>query len=213
MSEQGNLAKAMSDLKEAEVIALVKRRLDENAPVTEILAECREGLANLGKRFEAGEYYIPELMYGGEVMKRVMKDLEPLLKESPETAAEAATAVIGTVRRDIHDIGKDIVVLMLQGSGLNVVDLGVDVPPEKFVETIREKDASLVGMSVFLTSCCQSIGETVSLIKEAGLRDRVSIMIGGAAASNMVAERTGCDFYGETAVDAVAHASAVARLG
>ncbi len=209
MAEHSDLTRAMSDLKEAEVNALVKQKLEAGVPATEILAACREGLADLGRRFEQGEYYIPELMYGGVIMKKVMEDLSPLLKETATPQAAAATAVIGTVRRDIHDIGKDIVVLMLRGAGLNVVDLGVDVPPDKFVESVRESDANLVGMSVFLTSCCKSIAETVDAIKEAGLREKVSIMIGGAAASDMVRERTGCDFYGETAVDAVAHAAKV----
>ncbi len=207
MAEQGDLAKAMSDLKETDVHALVKEKMDGGVPAAEILAQCREGLAQLGKRFEEGDCYIPELMYGGQIMKKVMEALGPALTESATPEAKAATVVIGTVRNDIHDIGKDIVVLMLQGSGLNVVDLGVNVAPEKFVEAVRENDAGLVGMSVFLTSCCKSIAETVEAIKNAALRDKVSIMIGGAAASDMVSERTGCDYYGETAVDAVAFAT------
>ena len=207
MVEQGDLAKAMSDLKEADVHALVKQKLSEGVSAADIVAQCRDGLAELGQRFERGDYYIPELMYGGEIMKKVMKELGPALKESASPGAKAATVVMGTVRHDIHDIGKDIVVLMLQGSGLNVVDLGVNVAPEKFVAAVRENGASVVGMSVFLTSCCKSIGETVEAIRNAALRDKVSIMIGGAAASDMVSERTGCDFYGQTAVDAVSFAA------
>jgi len=213
MGEIRDLKQAMSDLKEAEVYALVKEKLDAGVPATEILAYCREGLAELGKRFGQGECYIPELMYGGVIMKKVVDDLSPMLKESQVSDTKAATAVIGTVHRDIHDIGKDIVVLMLRGSGFNVVDLGVDVPPQKFVEAVKESDASVVGMSVFLTTCCKFIAETVDAIKEENLRDKVSIMIGGAAASDMVSERTGCDYYGETAVDAVTHATAATKSG
>jgi len=211
MGGRSDLAQAMSNLKEAEVQALVKRKLQAGVPAAEILAQCREGLAELGRRFQEGEYYIPELVYGGEIMKKLMRDLGPSLKELPTARAEAETVVIGTVRRDIHDIGKDIVALMLRGSGFRVIDLGVDVPAERFVEAIRKGNASVAGMSVFLTSCCRSIEETVEAIRGAGLREKVSVMIGGAAASDMVAEKTGCDYYGETAVDAVNYVSAVAK--
>lgn len=211
MADLRDLRQAMSDLKEDQVYALVKEKLEAGVPATEILAECREGLAELGKRFENGECYIPELMFGGVIMKKVVGDLSPMLEETESPEAKAATIVIGTVHRDIHDIGKDIVVLMLRGSGFNVIDLGVDVSPQKFVQAVKENHASVVGMSVFLTTCCKFIGETVDAIKEANLRDKVSVMIGGAAASNMVSERTGCDFYGETAVDAVAYATKMTK--
>ncbi len=211
MSEKSDLAQAVSDLKEAEVHALVRQKLDAGVPATEILAECREGLSDLGRRFQEGECYIPELMYGGAIMKKVVDDMSPMLKESLVFEGKAGTVVMGTVRRDIHDIGKDIVVLMLRGSGFQVIDLGVDVPAETFVQAIKENDAAVVGMSVFLTSCWRSIEETVQAIKKVELRDKVSVMIGGAAASHLVAERTGCDYYGETAVDAVSHATKVTK--
>lgn len=211
MDKEGDLAQAMANLKEAEVHALVKQKLAGDVPATEILAQCREGLAEVGRRFEVGECYIPELMYAGIVMKKVVEGLEPMLEKSPDSEGEAGTVVIGTVRSDIHDIGKDIVVLMLRGSGFRVIDLGVNVPPEKFVEAIKEGNAAVIGMSVFLTSCCKFITETVEAIRKAGLREKVSVMIGGAAASDMVSERTGCDYYGETAVDAVSHATTVAK--
>ncbi|NQT83660.1 cobalamin B12-binding domain-containing protein [bacterium] len=207
MDEQGDLTQAMSKLREKEVIALVKQKLDEGVAATEIVAQCREGLAEVGRLFDRGEYYIPELMYAGIVMKKVVDYLGPSLKESPAPDAEGATVVVGTVRSDIHDIGKDIVILMLRGSGFRVIDLGVNTPPAKFVEAVNENNATLVGMSVFLTSCCKSIAETVEAIKEAELRDKVSIMIGGAAASDLVSEKTGCDYYGATAVDAVNYAT------
>jgi methylmalonyl-CoA mutase cobalamin-binding domain/chain len=213
MGEFSNLTQAMSDLKETEVHSLIKEKLEAGVAATEILAQCREGLAELGRRFEQGQCYIPELMYGGVIMKKVVDDLSPMLKQSETPEAKAATVVVGTVHHDIHDIGKDIVVLMLRGSGFNVIDLGVDVPPRRFVQAVKESDASVVGMSVFLTTCCKFIEETVDAIKKENLRDRVSIMIGGAAASDMVSERTGCDYYGETAVDAVTHASAVTKSG
>lgn len=211
MAELSDLAQAISDIKEPEVLKLVNDKRVAGIPAQAILAECRAGMTIVGKRFEEGKYFIPELIFAGTIMKQVMNDLLPLLKDEQEETTEAATVVIGTVRDDIHDIGKDIVTMMLQGTGFRVVDLGVNVTPEKFAEATKENGARVVGMSVFLTSCCRFISETVEALKRAGLRDKVSIMIGGAAASDMVAERTGCDAYGETAVDAVNHAVAFTK--
>jgi len=211
MAEQGALTEALSALKEDDVKALIKEQIDAGVPATEILAQCQAGLAEVGKRFETGEYFISELMYAGEIMKDIMADLEPLLKDLPEVRGKAGTVVLGTVRGDIHDIGKDVVALMLRGAGFDVVDLGVDVQPQAFVEAVEENDAFAVGMSVFLTTCCKALDETVEALKKAKLRDRVSIIIGGAAASDLVAERTSCDSYGATAVDAVALANAAAK--
>lgn len=213
MGEQSELAGAISALKEDEVLKLVTQKLEAGEAAAALLAQCREGMTAVGKRFEEGKYFIPELIFAGSIMKKVMTDLLPRLKESREAESETATVVIGTVRDDIHDIGKDIVTMMLQGTGFRVVDLGVNVPPEKFVEAAKENDAAVVGMSVFMTSCCRFITETVEALEQAGLRNRVSVMIGGAAASDMVAERTGCDYYGETAVDGVNHAVAAVKAG
>ena len=210
MAEQQSLSDALAALKEEEVKALVKAKIAAGESPTAIMGECQDGLATVGQRFETGQYFISELMYAGEIMKVIMVDLEPLLRDLPETKGTAGTVVIGTVRGDIHDIGKDVVCLMLRGSGYDVVDLGVDVAPEKFVDAIRESSAFAVGMSVFLTTCCKAVEATVEAIKAAGLREQVKIMIGGAAASDFVAERTGCDGFGATAVDAVSFTASAA---
>jgi len=211
MAEQGALSKALGALKEDSAKALVKEQIDASVPADAILAECQAGLDEVGKRFEKGEYFISELMYAGEIMKDIMADLEPLLKDAPPAKGRAGTVVLGTVRGDVHDIGKDVVALMLRGSGFGVVDLGVDVSPEAFVEAAKEHDAFAVGMSVFLTTCCKALSDTVDALKAAGLREQVTVLIGGAAASDMVAERTGCESYGATAVDAVSLATAAAK--
>ena len=214
MTQLSELAQTLVDLQEAEVKRIVKEKLEGGEPAQAILAECRQGMSEVGKRFEEGIYFIPELLFAGSIMKQVMTELTPLLKEAQEAeSAKTATVVIGTVRDDIHDIGKDIVTMMLQGTGFDVIDLGVNVAPEKFVETVQERNACIVGMSVFLTSCCRHVADTVEALKNAGLREKVNVMVGGAAASDMVAERTGCDFYGQTAVDATNHALAIARAG
>jgi methylmalonyl-CoA mutase cobalamin-binding domain/chain len=117
---------------------------------------------------------------------------------------------MGSVLHDVHDIGKDIVITMLRGSGYEVIDLGVDVPPEKFVEAIAEHKPQVVGMSVLLTTCFKSVIATVEAIKQAGQRESVSIMVGGAAASDLLRENAGCDFYGKSAVDGLKFAGSVA---
>ena len=197
------LSQAMADLREDDIKAVIKEKCSAGVSAAEILGECQDGLAEVGGRFEKGEYFISELMYAGEIMKDIMKDIGPLLGDSAGDAADKQTVVMGTVEGDIHDIGKDVVTLMLRGAGYAVVDLGVNVPAAKFAEAVEKHNPIMVGMSVFLTTCCKAIEQTVEAIESTGLRDKLSIMIGGAAASDFVAERTGCDCYGATAVDAV----------
>ena len=202
MAEMTSLADAVARVQEAEVKALVREKLEAGVPADEVLAECNRGMIELGNRFAREECFLPELMFGGMMMKTIMAELQPHL--SAETAGgKAGTAVMGAVQHDIHDIGKDIVVMMLRGSGFEVVDLGVDVPPDQFVDAIRQHQPQVVGMSVLLTTCYSSVRETVEAIKTAGLREGVKLMVGGAAASDLLAEKTGCDFYGKTAVDGV----------
>ncbi|MBM4037012.1 MAG: hypothetical protein FJ290_00740 [Planctomycetes bacterium] len=213
MANPGAIAKAMSALREDQLNDLIKKAIKAKVPADEIVAECRAGLGEVGERFNKGEYFISELMFAGEIMKDVMATLTPLLKKGPKPKAKAGAKhiVVATVRGDIHDIGKDIVVLMLRGAGYDVTDLGVDVKPEGIVDAVRKSKAFMVGLSVFLTTCCKALQDTADALKKAGLRDQVNIMIGGAAASDMVAQRTGCDSYGATAVDAVTLAHAAAK--
>lgn len=203
MAELDAITAALGALKEDDAKALIKKQLEAGTPATVILDACQASLAEVGNKFETGEYFISELMYAGEIMKGVMADLQPHLGELAAKKEGAQTVVFGTVRGDIHDIGKDVCILMLRGAGYEVVDLGVNVDAAKFVEAAREHRPFLIAMSVFLTTCCKAIEETVQALESAGLREGVSIMIGGAAASDFVAERTGCDGYGKTAVDAV----------
>ena len=199
----------MADLREDDIKAAIKEKRAAGVSAAEILGECQVGLAEVGGRFEKGEYFISELMYAGEIMKDIMKDIGPRLGDSVDDGDKKAV-VMGTVEGDIHDIGKDVVTLMLQGAGYAVVDLGVNVPAAKFAEAVEKHNPVMVGMSVFLTTCCKAIEQTVEAIEATGLREKLSIMIGGAAASDLVAERTGCDCYGATAVDAVALTKGVA---
>jgi 5-methyltetrahydrofolate--homocysteine methyltransferase len=202
MNSSETLFEAVASAKEEQVMALVRRQLGEGAAASEIVAECNRGMVELGERFARGEAFLPDLMFAGMIMKGVMAELGPRLAKGPAVKAKG-TVVMGSVQHDVHDIGKDIVVTMLRGMGLEVVDLGVDVPPEKFVEAIRQHKPQVVGMSVLLTTCYKSVVATVEAIKQSGLREGISIMVGGAAASELLRENSGCDFYGKSAVDGV----------
>lgn len=215
MSDQSSLAEAISQCQEDRVRALVKEKIDAGTPAVEIVAECNRGMIELGNRFSRDECFIPDLMYGGMIMKGVMAELGPLLEKQGEAAAEtsAATAVMGTVQHDVHDIGKDIVIMMLRGAGFRVVDLGVDVPPERFVAAIREHRPSVLGMSLLLTTSFKAVTATIEAIRAAGLREGLAVMVGGAAASQLLSEKAGCDYYGRTAVDGLHYACQVAGIG
>jgi 5-methyltetrahydrofolate--homocysteine methyltransferase len=211
MTQDNRLAEAVAQCREDEVKALLREKLAGGVPAAEVLAECNRGMVELGNRFNQGECFLPDLMFGGMIMKGIMAELEPHLVGSSEPAAKA-TAVMGTVQYDVHDIGKDIVVMMLRGAGFAVIDLGVDVSPARFVEAIRKHQPSVVGISILLTTCFKSVVATVAAIREAGLRDKVSIMVGGAAASELLSTNAGCDFYGRTAVDGMKYACQIAAV-
>jgi len=202
MTQDNSLAEALAGCYDEQVQRLVQQRLAAGVPPAEILAECNRGMVELGERFARQDCYIPELLFGGRIMKTVVEELGPMLQES-DAAEPVGKVVMGTVRHDVHDIGKDIVVMMLRGVGFEVIDLGVDVPPDKFVEAIGQHRPTVAGMSVLLTTCYQSVGATVEAVRRAGLREGVSLMVGGAAASELLRVNTGCDFYGKTAVDGV----------
>jgi 5-methyltetrahydrofolate--homocysteine methyltransferase len=212
MPEMSKLAEAIAHCREDQAKALVEEKIRSGAAATEIVAECNQGMIELGNRFASSDCFLPDLMFGGMIMKRLMGELGAQL-ESAEKSVPQATAVIGTVQYDVHDIGKDIVVMMLRGAGFEVVDLGVDAPPEKFLDAIRQAKPAVVGISVLLTTCFKSVTHTVEAIRQAGLRDNVSIMVGGAAASQLLSDKAGCDFYGKTAVDGLKYASKVAGVG
>ena len=210
MAQQDSLSQAMADLAEEKAKKLIKEKIEAGVPASEILKECQTGMAEIGKRYEEGKYFVSELMYAGEIMKDIMADLGPMLSGEPKAESKLGKVVLGTVKGDIHDLGKDVVALMLRGVGFEVIDLGVDVPPEKFVKAVKDSGAEIVGMSVFLTMAYEAATATVDAIKEAGLRDKVSIMIGGGPVTDLVREKTGCDFYGKDAVAGTNYALEVA---
>ncbi len=198
------LTDAIANMKEQDALNLAEKMLSDGEDPLALLNYCREGLEIVGKRFEEGTYFLPELMLAGNVLKTISKMAEPYLKKNPEIAGERlGKVVIGTVAGDIHDIGKDIVVFLLDMNGFEVHDLGVDVPREKFVDAIKEIKPEVVGMCALLTNVFESLKSTIDAIQEAELRDSVKIMIGGGAVDEGVRKFSGADAYGEDAVAAV----------
>jgi 5-methyltetrahydrofolate--homocysteine methyltransferase len=158
-------------------------------------------MAEVGRRFEAGEYFVPELLVAARATKAVFEIIRPAMaKRGTEPAGRV---VIGTVKGDLHDIGKNLVAAMLEGGGFEVVDLGVNVAPERIVNAVREKNAQLVGLSALLTTTMPEMKNAIEALKGAGLRDRVKVMIGGAPVTEPFAQEIGADGYGENAASAV----------
>ncbi|MDP8244421.1 MAG: cobalamin-dependent protein [Candidatus Hinthialibacter antarcticus] len=211
MIELHPLAQAMIDLKQDDVKSIVKQLIDDGVSAADIVAYFNSGMVEIGARFESGDCFIPELVIAGKIMEDAMAELKPMLvKEQP--VETKGCVVIGTVQHDIHNIGKDIVAMMLRGGGFDVVDLGVNVSPQRFVEAVKNNDATIVALSVLLTTGYQSVTNTITALREAGLRDKVNVILGGAAASEMLAEKTGCDVFGKTAIDAVRQACLAASI-
>ena len=203
------LAEALRDLNEDLVNQLVDEKLAQGVAPTEIIRECNEGIAAVGDLFAAGEYYLTELMFSAEIMQGVMAKLEPLIASGSEAEQTMGTFVIGTVSGDIHDIGKNIVVNLLRSHGFKVIDLGVDVPTEKFVELVRESGTKVLGLSALLNSTYPEMKNVIEALKEAGLRDQVKVIIGGTITSEAVRDYTGADAYARDAQTGVTFAKKV----
>jgi 5-methyltetrahydrofolate--homocysteine methyltransferase len=197
-----DMVNALADLQEDDVLKIVKDRLDAGEDPLKILDDARRALEIVGERFAAGEYFIPDLLYSGEILKGVTVIVKPELSKTT-SAKKLGKIVFGTVAGDIHDIGKDIVAFMLDVNGFEVYDLGVDVPIQNFVEKIKETGAGIVGLSGFLTLAFDSMKQTIQAISDAGLRDTVKIMIGGGQIDEQVRGYVGADAYGKDAIEAV----------
>ncbi len=197
-----DLVKALADLKEKEALQIVQERLKAGDDPLGILNDARRAVEIVGKRFSDCEYFIPDLVYSGEILKSITEIVKPKITKAAE-AKRLGKVVVGTVAGDIHDIGKDIVVFMLDVNGYEVTDLGIDVAAQKFVDKIKETGSSVVAMSGFLTLAFQSMKDTVEAIKKAGLREKVKIMIGGGQIDDQVKSFAGADAYGKDAMEAV----------
>lgn len=201
------LIKAIVAMDGDEAVKITNDLLDQGVEANTILADCQTAMEEVGKLFEKGDYFLPELIMGGEILKQITEIIKPKLVEMQDKTERKGKVLFGTVFGDIHDIGKDIVIFMLETNNFEVVDLGVDVPIAKFVEAIKTEKPNIVGMSGFLTKTFDAMKDTIAAIVEAGLRDQVKIMIGGGTVTEDVATYTSADAYGETAMDAVALAN------
>jgi corrinoid protein of di/trimethylamine methyltransferase len=171
------------------------------APLDLISASMVPAMDEVGRLFEAEEYFVPELLLAGRAMKAAMEILRPLMTAAGQRFA--TRVVIGTVKGDLHDIGKNIVASMLEGGGFEVIDLGADVAPEKFVAAVEERDPHIVCMSALLTVTMPAMRTTIDALKRAGVRDRVKVLIGGAPVTTEYAKEIGADGYSDNASGAV----------
>lgn len=201
MNGKISLVESMLSLDEEKVKMFISESLTSDVPAEKIIEELQQGMMLVGDRFEKHQYFIPELILAGEIMKNSLALLKPYLKGDSD--GENQKVVMGTVFGDVHNLGKDIVVTVLRGNGFAVKDLGEDVKPDDFVKSIHETGTKLVGLSVLLTMSFEAVSNTVKAIEDAGLRDQVKIMLGGQPVTELVRINTGCDYYGETAINGV----------
>lgn len=206
----GELAHALVELEEEHVATLVSRQLAGGVAPVIILAEMRQGMTEVGNRFADGTYFLTELIMAATIFGQAMKKIEPQL--AGQSSSDGGDVVFATVKGDIHNLGKDIVVAMLRSAGFRVHDLGVDVPPERIVEKLNETGAGLLGLSALLTTSFDSMKATVQAVEKAGLRDRVKIMVGGGPVDERVCAFVGADAYGHDVQDAIGLARQLTAL-
>jgi methanogenic corrinoid protein MtbC1 len=206
MNEQEKqLVDWLADMDEDRALELARRMLlEENTDPLRVLQLCRDAMDIVGKRFENGEYFLPELVLAGEMLDTIGAIAKPLIKHAPgEEPKKLGRVLIGTVHGDLHDIGKNIVSFLLDINGFEVKDIGIDVPVKSFIDEISAFRPDVVGLSGFLTLAFDSMKETIEALEKAGLRDKFKVMIGGGQIDETVRAYTGADAFGTNAVDAV----------
>jgi 5-methyltetrahydrofolate--homocysteine methyltransferase len=204
----GNLSVAVVEGDAAKTIATIDVALNEGIQPNDILRMgLFPGIRKVGELFNAGEYYLPELIVSGKTMQAAVNHLNPFIDKN--SSQKAGKYVIGTVTGDVHDIGKNIVIMMLRSNGWEVTDLGVDIAPEQFCEAVKAGDFDILGLSALLTTTMHVLDETIKALEDAKLRDRIKIMIGGAPVTQKYADKIGADAYGSDAWEAVTKAEAL----
>lgn len=197
-----NLITLLVELKEQDCLRVTGERLEAGEDPHKIVEDAREAMKIVGQRFADNVYFIPDLVYSGKILEQISEIVKPELSQKSQTK-RLGKFVIGSVAGDLHDIGKNLVSFMLDVSGFEVFDLGVDVPAQAFVDKIKEVEAEVLGLSGFLTSVYQAMKDTVEAVKTAGLRDQVKIMIGGGVMDDEVKKFSGADAYRPDAMAAV----------
>ncbi len=200
------LVEAMANMKEEEALRLVDELLAKGEDPQKILDLASEAMQVVGERYQDGTYFLPELIMSGEMMRRIGEVLKPQLAASKAQAKKLGTVVLGTVRGDIHDIGKDIVGFMLEVNGFQVHDLGIDQPEENFVKAVKDHKPQVLALSGFLSVAFDSMKSTIEQVDKAGLRKDLKVIIGGGQMDDTVRKYTGADAYGDDAMAAVAFA-------
>jgi len=195
-----DLINAIANLEEDRAIAIVKKKIEEGETAFDIIEQCRKGVEIVGKRYSQGEYYLSDLIMSEAILKEVVAIVEPHFPVIETESRNGIKIIMGTIEGDIHDLGKNIVIYLLRSSGYRVYDLGVDVPPERFVEAIKETGAKIVGVCVLLTFCIGYVKKLVDLLEETGLREKVTIIVGGYPVDEQVKEYTGADYVANDAV-------------
>lgn len=198
------LVKAIVEMREEEALALAKEALESGADPQEVVNYCRKAVEEVGNRYEKGQYFLPELMMTGQMMQQLAElTKDKIDAKQADSGTKLGKVLIGTVKGDIHDIGKNIVTFMLDTNGFDVKDLGVDVSPDTFVKEVKEFQPQVVGLSALLTLAFDPMKETVEALEKAGLRDQIKIMVGGAPVNEQIREYAGADGWGKDAVEAV----------
>jgi 5-methyltetrahydrofolate--homocysteine methyltransferase len=201
----GDIADFIVNLEEDKTLETVRGALRQGVAPMAVVEELRQGMSEVGRRFENEEYYLSELIMSAEIFKEAMELIVPYLGGS--SSSTRGTVLIGTVQGDIHDIGKNIVASLLRCEGFQVHDMGVDVPPATFVDKLNETGAELLALSGLLTIAFDSMKATVDAVSRAGLRDKVKVIIGGGPVNETVVDFTGADAFGRDAAEAVRLAS------
>jgi 5-methyltetrahydrofolate--homocysteine methyltransferase len=198
------LIAALIDFRKKKVIEAVKSRAERGESPVQILAECRRGMTIVGERFQKGDYFLAELMLSGEIFKGAMAILEPYLAKA-NPSKPLGKVVLATLKGDIHDLGKDIVAIMLKAQGFEVHNLGVDVSPNIVIDKVKETTPDFVGFSALITTAFDSMKQTAFMLQEAGLREQFKLMVGGGVTTPAVKEYVGADFQTTDATEGVAY--------
>ncbi|MBU2601310.1 MAG: cobalamin-dependent protein [Actinobacteria bacterium] len=205
-----DLVEALVHMKEKEALSIVEVSLEGGGDPNDILASCSEAMQIVGERFQEGSYFLPELIMSGEMLKKIAAILKPHMATQVASEAKLGRVVLGTVRGDIHDIGKDIVGFVLDVNGFEVTDLGINVPEQKFVDAVRDLSPGVLALSGFLTIAFDTMKSTIAALEEAGLRNGLRVIIGGGQIDETVRAFTGADAYGADAMAAVAYTKEMA---
>jgi len=210
MLDLGEIRQSIIDGDSNRAVELTKSAINLNVPAQDILDQgLFAAMDTVGKLFQKGEYFFPEMLLAGTAMKAALQQLEPIFSKGE--ASYSGRFTIGTVQGDIHDIGKNIVIMMLEANGWLVTDLGIDVSSERFCQAVRDSSCDVLGMSALVTTTMPKFKETMDALKAAGLRDRVKIMVGGAPVNQAYADQIGADAYARDAVEAVARAKSLLK--